>query len=385
MSTRAPIASPELDAAPGHALALWTAALEAAGALEPTPAEPCAIGSACGRVAATEIRALHANPPHRCAAMDGIAVRAADTAGAPLELAPDRFAVIDTGQHVAAEWDAVVPLEELAWTDRGVSVLHAVASGGHVRPAGEDVAAGAPIIAAGRRLAPADVGLAAACGHATVSVRARPRATLIPTGDEVRPPGSELAPGEIPDSNGVMLQAQLERAGAAAELCAITPDDPALLESAVCAAAARSDVVLVLAGSSRGGRDHAAAVLERCGRLVVRGVALRPAHPVLLAVVDGRPVIGVPGYPVSAALAVERFVLPVIDALAGSRSAAPEQVRAELARSVLGRRDAELVVPVVLEPRAGEDPLALAPEPPRRRARGVRERRRQPVGRGRDG
>ncbi len=345
-------------APPARALAAWVAALEAAGAASPGGAERCDVGAALGRVLAEDLRARHANPPHRCAAMDGVAVRAADTAGAPVVLRAGAFAPIDTGQHVDPGWDAVVPLEELDRLDADVRIRHAVEPGRHVRPAGEDVAAGALVAVAGRRLEPADLGLAVACGHAEVLVRPRPRVGLIPTGDEVRPPGSELAPGEIPDANSVMLSAMLREAGALPDALPIAPDRPAALADAVRAAAARSDLVLMLAGSSRGARDHTAAVLGSCGELIVRGVALRPAHPVLLAVVDATPVVGVPGYPVSAALAFDRFVAPVLALLSGASPRAALTRPAVLGRAILGRPGDELVVPVVLEPRDGADPLA---------------------------
>ena len=290
--------------------------------------------------------------------MDGVAVRAADTADAPVTLPPGRFEPIDTGQVVAARWDAVVPLEELDRLDGGVRVRHAAATGGHVRPAGEDVPAGALVAAAGRRLEAADLGLAVACGHAAVAVRARPRVAIVPTGDEVRPAGSTLAPGEIADANSVMLAAMLRGAGALADVHPIAPDVPGAIEDAVRGACGGHDLVLVLAGSSRGGRDHTAAVLARCGTLVVRGVALRPAHPVLLAVAGRTPVVGVPGYPASAAVAFERFVAPVVAALTGAVAPAGPTIRAVLGRAVLGRRDAELAIPIVLEPRAGADPVA---------------------------
>ena len=371
-----------LDAPPGRALAAWLAALEAAGALAPTAVESCSVDVAAGRFAAADVRARHPNPPHRCAAMDGIAVRAAETAGAPVVLAPGAFAPIDTGQHVAPEWDAIVPLEELDQLEAGARVRHAAEPGSHVRPAGEDIAAGALVVGAGRRLGPADLALAVACGHAALPVRAHPRVALIPTGDEVRPAGSELAPGEIPDANSVMLAATLRAAGAVCEVLPITADRPTLLEPAVRAAAARNDLVLVLAGSSRGTRDHTATVLERAGALIVRGVALRPAHPVLLAVVDATPVVGVPGYPVSAALACERFAEPVIAALLGRRAAPPHHVRrrARAAGPQPARRRAGR--PGRARGAPGRGAARVAAEPPRRSARRARQGRRDPVGPG---
>ena len=306
---------------------------------------------------AEDLRARHANPPHRCAAMDGVAVRAADTAGAPVVLRAGAFAPIDTGQHVARGWDAVVPLEELDRLDAGVRIRPppspAGTSGPRARTRG------------GARWSPGRAEARTGRPRLSRSPAATPRCSsdrgrasrLIPTGDEVRPPGSELAPGEIPDANSVMLSAMLREAGALPDALPIAPDRPAALADAVRAAAARSDLVLMLAGSSRGARDHTAAVLGSCGELIVRGVALRPAHPVLLAVVDATPVVGVPGYPVSAALAFDRFARrcsPPLGCVAARRpSRGPPSSAGHL-----GRPDDELVVPVVLEPRDGADPLA---------------------------
>jgi putative molybdopterin biosynthesis protein len=237
-------------------------------------------------------------------------------------------------------------------------VRHAAAPGAHVRPAGEDVGAGTLLIASGTRMRPYDLGLAAACGHATLPVRDAPTVAVLPTGDELRPAGCPPAPGEVADANSVMLAARLREEGAAVRVLDIAPDDPDVLCSTLLSAAASHRVVLVLAGSSRGSRDHTASVIERCGELAVRGVALRPAHPVLLGAVDASAVVGVPGYPVSAALTVERFVLPLVDRLLG-RGRRSQTVLVCLAAEVLPRRDAEVVVPLVLEPRAAGPPLAV--------------------------
>jgi putative molybdopterin biosynthesis protein len=346
------------DPAPEAALAAWLALLGERGALEPAAAETVALADAHGRVAAADVAALHASPPHRCAAMDGIAVRAASTAPAPVVLRPGEYAPIDTGEVVDERWDAVVPVEETAPDPEGVLVRHALAPGRHVRPAGEDVAAGAPVIAAGARLGAYDVGLAAACGHATLPVRAALRVALLPTGDEVRPAGTPPRPGEVADSNSVMLALRVREEGAVARVLPIARDDPSELEAALRAAAAEYRVVLVLAGSSKGTRDHTAAVIERCGTLVVRGIALRPAHPVLLGAVGASAVVGVPGYPVSAALTLERFVLPLLDRLT-LRIRPVASVRVRVTAELHPRRDAEVVVPLALEPGDDGTPLGV--------------------------
>ena len=130
---------------------------------------------------------------------------------------------------------------------------------------------------------------------------------VLATGDEIRPPGTALAPGQTADANGPMLAALARECGAVAERLDARPDDAGQIGAALLGAAGRADLVLVIAGSSRGRADHTAGVLARHGELVVHGVALRPAHPVALGLVAGTPVIGIPGYPVAAAIAFERF------------------------------------------------------------------------------
>ena len=348
--------APRHDPAPEVALAEWIALLDRSGALEPAGTEHVALADALGRVAAADVLAAHANPPHRCAAMDGIAVQSAATAFAPIVLRAGEYATIDTGEAVDGPWDAVVPVEELAPDPDGVLVRHVVVPGAHVRPVGEDVASGAVVIEAGERLGAYDLALAAAVGHATLPVRVQVPVAILPTGDELRALGARLEPGEIADSNSVMLAARLREEGVPAHVLGVVRDDPVALEEAVRSAVESHRVVLVLAGSSKGTRDHTARALERCGTLAVRRVALRPAHPVLLGAVGSRAVVGVPGYPVSAALTLERFVLPLLDRLSARRRPALT-LRVRLTSELHPRRDSEVVVPLVLEP--GDDGIPL--------------------------
>ena len=158
--------------------------------------------------------------------------------------------------------------------------------------------------------------------------------TVIPTGDEVRPVGAEIGPGEVLDTNSLMLAAQAREAGCVAETTAIEPDDPDGIAAAVRSAAARSDLVIVVAGSSAGRDDYTAAVVERLGALAVHGVAVKPGHPVVLGAVDATPVIGAPGFPVSAALTFEIFALPLLAALQGLAPPERPRVRARLSRKL---------------------------------------------------
>ncbi len=205
-----------------------------------------------------------------------------------------------------------------------------VAPGTHVRGVGEDVATGELVLAPGRRLGAMDLALAAAAGHAELAVHRAPVVAILPTGDELRPAAAELAVGELADTNSIMLEAQAREAGCRTVRAPILPDDPDRLAAAIRDAAGRADLVLVIAGTSAGRGDHAPDVLRRIGRIVVRGVAMRPGHPAVLAVVDGTPVMGCPGYPVSAALAFEDLAVPLVAAMSGAAAAEAPRVPAAL-------------------------------------------------------
>jgi molybdenum cofactor synthesis domain-containing protein len=215
------------------------------------------------------------------------------------------FDVVDTGDPLAAGRDAVIPLERVSVHDGVALVSDGVAPGAHVRGVGEDVAAGELVFSPGRRLGAMDLALAAAAGHADLAVHRAPVVAILPTGDELRPAGAELAVGELADTNSIMLAAGAREAGCATLRHPILPDDPDRLGGAIRDAAERADLVLVIAGTSMGRDDHTPGVLRRTGRVVVCGVAMRPGHPAVLGVVGDTPVMGCPGYPVSAALAFE--------------------------------------------------------------------------------
>ena len=335
-------------AEPGAAYDAWLAALAGAGWSAPLPAERVALDEAGGRVLAAPLVARAANPPHRCAAMDGYAVVAAATGNGVL--AHGSYRRIDTGQPMEDRFDAVAQVEIASETATGLLVDKALGSGTNVRAAGEDVQEGDLLLPAGRLVSSYDVALAAVAGHADLSVTRRPAVAILPTGDELRPAGTLLAPGEVADADGPMLQALARECGAVAERLDAQPDDAGQIGAAVLDAAARSDLVLVIAGSSRGRADHTAEVLTRHGELVVHGVALRPAHPVALGLVAGMPVIGIPGYPVAAAIAFERFARPLLELLLGALPEDAPLIRVRLSGEVRARRGVEAYVPLVLSP-----------------------------------
>ncbi|MFL6042922.1 MAG: molybdopterin biosynthesis protein [Gaiellales bacterium] len=332
------------DVPMADALERWDAAMEAAEVQLPLAAEQVSVAEALGRVTAGPVWARRSSPPFDAAAMDGVAVRAASTVGAsettPLRLAlGDQAIAVDTGDPMPDGFDAVIMLEQLQRYGDEVEIMSAAPPYQHVRSIGEDVTAMELLLPEGLRLRAVDVAAIAAAGVDGVSVRRRPRVGVLPTGDELVPLGQEPPPGGILDTNSLMLASQVTEAGGVPDVHPIVPDDPDRLAAVVSELAARCDLVLVSAGSSAGADDHTAALVERLGALAVHGVAVRPGHPVVLGVVERTPVIGVPGYPVSAALTFELFALRLLARMEGTSMRRRPRVGARLARklaSVLG-------------------------------------------------
>ncbi|WP_219415962.1 molybdopterin biosynthesis protein [Pseudonocardia nigra] len=325
------------DVPAAEALAAWREACAATGCPARVAAVRVPVADAVGRVTAEPVWARRSSPAYDAAGMDGIAVRAADTVGAtettPVLLAD--VAVVDTGDPVPEAYDAVVMREHVHRGPDGVAeVRAAVPPYQHVRSIGEDISAGELLLPAGHRLRPVDVAAAAAAGATELVVRRAPVVVIVPTGDEIRPIGTDPAPGEIVDTNSLMLAAQAREVGCTARVTPIVPDKPALITEALVDAAADADLVVLIAGSSAGRDDHTAAVIGKAGALAVHGVAVKPGHPVVLGAVEGTPVLGAPGYPVSAALTFEIFAAPL---LAGLEGAAPRErpvTTAKLARKL---------------------------------------------------
>ncbi|MDX6723424.1 MAG: molybdopterin molybdotransferase [Solirubrobacteraceae bacterium] len=326
------------DVPAAEALAAWRAALAAAGCPSRVDAVRLPLAEAVGRVTAEPVWATRSSPSFDASAMDGIAVRSSETIGAgetaPVLLGPGAYVVVDTGDPLPEGFDAVVMREHVHYEGDRAELRAAVAPYQHVRSIGEDVSATELLLPEGHRLRAVHIAAAAAAGATDVLVHRRPVVAVLPTGDEIRPVGSDTAPGEILDTNSLMLAAQAEELGAEARRLPIEPDDPERIAAAVRAAAAEADLVVVVAGSSAGRDDHTAAVIERAGTLAVHGVAVRPGHPVVLGAVDATPVLGAPGYPVSAALTFEIFAAPLLAGLEGAAPPERPRARARVARKL---------------------------------------------------
>jgi len=272
--------------------------------------------------------------------VDGFAVRAADTYGASDSLpaylrlvrevpmgAPADFsiqigecALIHTGGMLPQDADAVVMVEQTQ--DAGnnqVEILRAAAPGENVLNLGEDVRQGELVIPAGFRLRPAEIGGLMALGITRIQVARQPKVGLISSGDEIIPPEQALSPGQVRDVNSYSLSALINASGGSAVHYGIAPDRLEALRSISQAALENSDMLVITAGSSASARDLTAQVINSLGQpgVLVHGVNVRPGKPTILAVCAGKPVIGLPGNPVSALVIALRFVLPVIDRLQG--------------------------------------------------------------------
>jgi putative molybdopterin biosynthesis protein len=326
------------DVPAARALDAWRSARAAAGGPARLPAVRVAVQDAAGRVTAEPIWATRSSPPFDAAGMDGIAVRAADTLGAsettPVCLKPDAYDVVDTGDPMPDGRDAVVMREHVHYIGDAAELRAAVPPYQHVRSIGEDVSTAELLLPEGHRLRAVDLAAAAAAGATHVRVRRAPVVTVLPTGDEVRPIGTPTGPGEILDTNSLMLATQAREAGCVARCLPIEPDDPEGLARAVRAAVTDCDLLIIVAGSSAGRDDYTARTVTDLGTLAVHGVAVRPGHPVVLGVVGGTPVLGAPGYPVSAALTFDIFAEPLLAELEGAAARRRPQARARLARKL---------------------------------------------------
>jgi putative molybdopterin biosynthesis protein len=351
------------------------------------PAETVALASALGRVLAHDVSAPIDVPPFDRANVDGFALRAADVAGAtdtaprhltlnaevivcghaPVrEVVPGSATTIATGGVMPRGADAVVMIEQTDLLEAGepaIEVRRAAAPGQFVSYAGSDIARGEVVLRRGARIGSREIGMLAACGIAEVDVVRRPRVAVLSTGDELVAPGGVLAPAKVFDSNGAIVAAAVTEAGGEPIAFGSFPDDELALEFAVRTALESSDLVVLSGGTSKGAGDLSHQVVSRLGSpgVVVHGVALKPGKPLCLAVLDGKPLVVLPGFPTSAIFTFHAFVAPVIRARAGLPPEAARSIEAEVPvriASEIGRKEFVLVALV-----AGDEGPVAFPTP----------------------
>ena len=305
---------------------------QAAAETVPTPLS-------AGRITAEAVYAVISAPHYNASAMDGIAVSADITFGAsessPVFLSRDDYTIVDTGDPMPPGTDAVIMIEDVHEDANGnVKLLSAVSPWQNVRQVGEDLCMGDMIAPSCTRITPALCGAFLAGGVTKVSVKKRPVFGIIPTGDEIVQPTDTPKSGEIIEFNSTIFSNLLREWGAESVVSPIVEDNLGLIKQAVSDMASACDAVLVLAGSSSGRDDYTANICSELGKVLLHGVAAKPGKPVVLGLVADKPLIGLPGYPVSAMVVMEEFVKPLCDLFYGRRKTETETAKAVLTRRV---------------------------------------------------
>ena len=302
--------------------------------------ETVAVQHACGRITSRAIYARINAPHYAASAMDGIALRAKDSFGAsettPVTLLPGSFTPVDTGDPLPEGCDAVIMIEDVVKNDGGSVTIHAAAAPWqHIRQIGEDVCAGEMILPSFSEITPSAIGAMIAGGVTEADVIARPVVGIIPTGDEIVPPKPDPKPGEIMEFNSSIFSAMLMRLGAVPMTYPIVPDRfdeiRAMLEKAL----DECDMVILNAGSSAGRDDYSAEAVRTVGEVVLHGIAIKPGKPAILGLRGPKPVLGVPGYPVSGIIVIEELLRPLIEQWYGSESVRGSLTHAKLTRPVV--------------------------------------------------
>jgi putative molybdopterin biosynthesis protein len=273
--------------------------------------------------------------------MDGIAVAAQATFGAsetrPVQLAPDEFTVVDTGDPIPEATDAVVMIEDVRWLPDGAAeLIDAASPWQHIRLAGEDLVATEMVLPTGHVVRAPDIAALLSCGVREVLVRRRPRVAVLPTGDELVDAFAleeeQDRPGAILETNSHLIAGLVEEWGGEALRGEIVPDRPEAVRAALLAALETADVVALNAGSSAGREDFVPRIIAEEGELLAHGVDIMPGKPMAIGIVRGKPVIGIPGYPVSAWVVCEQFLRPLLHRMLGIPAPVPPRVAAVMGR-----------------------------------------------------
>ena len=294
----------------------------------------------CGRVTARAVYAHICAPHYAASAMDGVAVTAKDTFGAtettPVTLSPEQFIVLDTGDPIPEDRDAVIMVEDIVKNADGSITIHAAAAPWqHIRQIGEDVCAGEMILPSHMTVSPAAIGAMIAGGVLEIEVIRKPVVGIIPTGDEIIPPCTNPKPGDILEFNGSIFSAMVRQWGAEAVVYPIVPDKFDQIKAMVAKAASECDMVILNAGSSAGREDFSARVIRELGEVLYHGIAIKPGKPAILGCQGEKPILGVPGYPVSGIIVIEQLLKPLIDHWLQAPSAPSQYAKATLTRPVV--------------------------------------------------
>lgn len=347
-----------------EALSKWLRKLESEGVGRPLSGETIQVKDSLGRITAEAVIAKISSPFYHSSAMDGYAVRFADTFGAS-ETSPKRLSIgeqavyVDTGDPMPDGFNAVVMIEDVNIISNQTLPPHPTLTKGgqegvkggrniteyieiitpatpwqHVRVIGEDIVATELILPENYKIRPVDIGAMLAGGHTEVVVRRKPRVVIIPTGTEIVEPGTELKRGDIIESNSRILSGLVSEWGGEPVRFRIVPDMFDEIKKAILDALDMGDLVVINAGASAGSEDFTAGAIRELGEVIIHGVNIKPGKPVILGWVKGKPVLGIPGYPVSAYLTFQLFAKPLIYQWQGLEVEEPAMIRAKISRQV---------------------------------------------------
>ena len=293
--------------------------MERTGAyLEKAAIEKLPVLATQGRVSADSVFARVSSPNFNASAMDGIAVKAKSTFGAseanPMKLGKGKdFIYVDTGDPITDPYDAVIMIEDIVEIDSDtVEIIKSAAPWQDVRPIGEDIVANEMIIPVNHEIRPVDIAAMLSGGITELPVIRRPLVGIIPTGTEIIEPDEPLVLGKIIESNSRMFEGMVREYGGEPIRFKPVPDDYELLKSTISKAVLENDMVIINAGSSAGSEDFTVKLIAELGEVLVHGIATKPGKPAILGIIDGKPVLGIPGYPVSAYFVFETFAKPLI-------------------------------------------------------------------------
>jgi putative molybdopterin biosynthesis protein len=303
--------------------------------------EEIAVVDALGYISSQGVFASNSSPHFSASAMDGIAIDAQITYGAG-ESSPKRlkknidFKYVDTGDVIDGEYNSVIMIEDVIdIDDEWIEILKPSLPWQNVRPIGEDIVANELIIPSNHKIGPVDMAALLAGGVTKVKVYKKPVIGIIPTGTELVKPGSNLKPGDLVEFNSTMFKGMVEELGAMAMVMPIVKDDYHLIKETILTTLTQCDALIINAGSSAGSEDFTSKIIAETGQLLLHGVATKPGKPAILGIVNNKPVIGIPGYPVSAYFVFNFFVKPLVAFMTGSKERFGKKIKAVLSRTVV--------------------------------------------------
>lgn len=303
--------------------------------------ETISVLDALDRITSQAVYARCCSPLFNSAAMDGIAVVAENTAGAseasPKVLEPEDYLVINTGNPIREPYNAVIMAEDAMELGEGrLQITAAAAPWQHIRPIGEDIVTGEMILPGRHKIRPIDIGVLTSAGIREIEVVKKPEVAIYPTGSEiVELTDDNVKEGNIIESNSRMFENMVKVEGGNPHRFSILADDPDVIREAMKEACENYDMVLINAGTSAGTKDYTVHVLRELGEVLIHGVAVKPGKPVILAIVNGKPVIGLPGYPVSAYIGFVNFVTPVLQYMSNETAQPEEFIKARISRRLV--------------------------------------------------